>query len=99
MRIASPPTVSSCFYGVDTPETNRLLAYRMDVEEMGRFIRVDSLAFISVDGLYRSVGEPERNNDQPQFCDACFTGDYPTRLVDRTGIDNVRKLSLLVDNG
>ena len=99
MRIASPPTMSSCFYGVDTPETNRLLAHRMGVEEMAQFIRVDSLAFLSIDGLYRAVGEPGRNAERPQFCDACFTGDYPTALRDRTGRDNVRKLSLLVDNG
>ena len=99
MRIASPPTVSSCFYGVDTPETNRLLAHRMSVEEMAQFIRVDSLSFISMDGLYRAVGEAKRNDDAPQFCDACFTGEYPTALTDRTGTDNVRQLSLLVDNG
>ena len=99
MRIASPPTMSSCFYGVDTPETNRLLAHRMDVEAMARFIRADSLAFVSVDGLYRSVGEAARNADAPKFCDACFTGDYPTPLTDRTDMDNTRKLSLLVDNG
>ena len=99
MRIASPPTMSSCFYGVDTPETNRLLAHRMSVEEMAQFIRVDSLSFISMDGLYRAVGEAKRNDDLPQFCDACFTGEYPTALTDRTGTDNVRQLSLLVDNG
>ena len=99
MRIASPPTMASCYYGVDTPETNRLLAHRMGVEEMAGFIRVDSLAFLSIDGLYRAVGEAKRNDGKPQFCDACFTGDYPTPLTDRTGIDNVRKLSLLVDNG
>ena len=98
MRIASPPTLSSCYYGVDTPETNRLLAHRMTVEEMAQFIRVDSLAFCSIDGLYRAVGETGRDDESPQFCDACFTGDYPTALTDRTGRDNVRKLSLLVDN-
>lgn len=95
MRIASPPTVSSCFYGVNTPETNKLLASRMSVEEMAEFIRVDSLAFLSIDGLYRAVGETARDEDQPQFCDACFTGAYPTRLLDRDGTDNVRQLSIL----
>ena len=95
MRIASPPTVSSCYYGVNTPETNKLLASRMSVEEMAEFIRVDSLAFLSIDGLYRAVGEAARDNDQPQFCDACFTGAYPTRLLDRDGTDNVRQLSIL----
>ena len=57
MRIASPPTRASCFYGVDTPETAKLLASRMTVEEMADFIRVDSLGFLSIDGLYRAVGE------------------------------------------
>lgn len=99
MRIASPPTMSSCFYGVDTPEKAKLLASRMSIEEMADFIRVDSLAFLSIDGLYRAVNEPSRNNEQPQFCDACFTGDYPTALTDHDGVDNVRTLSLLANNG
>ncbi len=99
MRIASPPTMSSCFYGVDTPEKAKLLASRMSVEEMAEFIRVDSLAFLSIDGLYRAVQEPARNNECPQFCDACFTGDYPTRLTDHDSVDNVRTLSLLANNG
>ena len=83
MRIASPPTTHSCFYGVDTPEKSQLIASRMSVEEMADFIKVDSLAFLSIDGLYRAVGEAARDSGQPQFCDACFTGDYPTRLTDR----------------
>jgi len=95
MRIASPPTMSSCHYGVDTPERSKLLASRMSIEEMARFIRVDSLEFLTIDGLYRAVGEAARNGDAPQFCDACFTGAYPTRLLDHEGPDNVRKLSLL----
>jgi amidophosphoribosyltransferase len=99
MRIASPPTMSSCYYGVDTPEKAKLLASRMSVEEMADFIRVDSLAFLSIDGLYRAVNEPSRNAEAPQFCDACFTGDYPTRLTDHDGTDNVRTLSLLANNG
>ena len=99
MRIASPPTRSSCFYGVDTPEKSKLLASRMSVEEMKDFIRVDSLGFLSIDGLYRAVGETARDNDQPQFCDACFTAQYPTRLLDFEGHDNVRSLSLLAAGG
>jgi amidophosphoribosyltransferase len=81
-RVASPPTEHSCFYGVDTPERSKLLAARMDVEEMARFIQADSLAFVSIDGLYRAVGEAQRNTARPQYCDACFSGDYPTRLTD-----------------
>lgn len=82
MRVASPPTSHSCFYGVDTPERHKLLAARMDVQEMTKFIVADSLAFVSIDGLYRAVGAPGRENGCPQHCDACFTGDYPTRLTD-----------------
>ncbi|MEM1317190.1 MAG: phosphoribosyltransferase family protein, partial [Pseudomonadota bacterium] len=100
MRIASPPTVSGCFYGVDTPEKQKLLASRMSMEEMADFIKVDSLAFVTVDGMYRAAGEAARDNEQPQFCDACFTGDYPTALTDREGAqgidaDNVRPISML----
>ena len=99
MRIASPPTRASCFYGVDTPEKAKLLASRMSVEEMAGFIRVDSLGFLSLDGLYRAVGEEGRNTEQPQFCDACFSTEYPTRLTDFDGADNVRTLSLLATGG
>ena len=81
-RVASPPTNNSCFYGVDTPERHKLLAARMDLAEMTKFIVADSLAFVSIDGLYRAVGEKSRNAACPQHCDACFTGDYPTRLTD-----------------
>ena len=81
-RVASPPTAHSCFYGVDTPERSKLLAARMDVEPMREFIKADSLAFVSIDGLYRAVGQEARQPACPQFCDACFTGDYPTSLTD-----------------
>ncbi len=97
MRIASPPTTHSCFYGVDTPEREKLLAYRMSVEEMARVIGVDSLAFISIDGLYRAMGEPGRNPEAIQYCDACFTGDYPIALTDRDGGTAARQLSLLAE--
>ena len=89
MRIASPPTTHSCFYGVDTPEQSKLIASRLSVAEMRDFIKVDSLEFLSIEGLYRAVGLAGRNGDDRAFCDACFTGDYPTRLVDqdRYGVD------------
>jgi amidophosphoribosyltransferase len=82
MRIASPPTRHSCFYGVDTPERQKLLAARMDVAAMNAHIGADSLAFVSIDGLYRAVGEVGRDVDAPSHCDACFSGDYPTALTD-----------------
>jgi amidophosphoribosyltransferase len=82
MRVSSPPTNHSCFYGIDTPERSKLLAANYDVAGMAKLIGVDSLAFISLDGLYRAVGEPGRNPQSPKFCDACFTGDYPLVLTD-----------------
>ena len=90
MRIASPPTDHSCFYGVDTPEREKLLAARMDVAAMAEFIQADSLGFISIDGLYRAVGEKGRNAACPQHCDACFTGEYPTSLTDHAERDDVQ---------
>ncbi|MDP3676962.1 MAG: amidophosphoribosyltransferase [Novosphingobium sp.] len=96
-RVASPPTEHSCFYGVDTPERSKLLAARMDVAAMADFIAADSLAFVSIDGLYRAVGEAQRRPVGPQYCDACFTGDYPTRLTDMAERDNPAQLSLLAD--
>ncbi len=92
-RVASPPTTHSCFYGVDTPTTNELLAHRMDVEDMRQFIGADSLAFISMNGLYRAMNAGERGASR--FCDACFTGDYPISLTDATGGTRERQLSLL----
>jgi amidophosphoribosyltransferase len=97
MRIASPPTTHSCYYGVDTPERDKLLASRFDVPAMAKHIGVDSLAFVTIDGLYRAMGEPGRRADAPQFCDACFTGDYPIRLTDKLGGQNYRQLSLLTE--
>ena len=83
MRIASPPTRHSCFYGVDTPERTKLLAHKLDIGGMQDFMHADSLAFVSIDGLYKALGEARRADIHPQYCDACFTGDYPTRLTDQ----------------
>ncbi len=93
MRIASPPTKHSCFYGVDTPERAKLLAAQMSVEQMRDYINADSLAFISIDGLYRALGDT-RDAAEPQRCDACFTGDYPTSLTD-AGESGTGSLSLV----
>ncbi len=82
-RIASPPTMWPCFYGVDTPEREKLLAARMNEEEMRTHLGVNSLRFISLDGLYRAVGQAKgRNNRCPQYCDACFSGQYPIEPSD-----------------
>jgi amidophosphoribosyltransferase len=93
-RIASPPTKHSCFYGVDTPERAKLLAAQMSVEQMRDYINADSLAFISIDGLYRALGE-SRDSLQPQRCDACFTGEYPTTLTDAEESASGAALSLV----
>lgn len=82
-RIASPPTAWPCFYGVDTPDREKLLAARMSEEEMRAYLDVDSLRFVSLDGLYRAVGaKGGRNAACPQHCDACFSGEYPVRPAD-----------------
>ncbi len=95
MRISSPPTAHPCFYGIDTPSRKKLLAANHSVAEMAEIIGADSLAFISIDGLYRAMGHPGRDNKRPQFCDACFTGDYPTALTDQEGGMVAGQLSLL----
>jgi len=97
MRIASPPTRHSCYYGVDTPERSQLLAARHDISEMAKMIGVDSLDFISLDGLYRAVGKETRRTEQPQFCDACFSGDYPTLLEDAGSTGTAPQLSLSLE--
>ena len=82
-RIASPPTEWPCFYGVDTPKRENLLAARMTEDEMCAHLGVDSLKFISLDGLYRAAGEAKgRNSKSPQYCDACFSGEYPVAPAD-----------------
>lgn len=83
-RIASPPTAWPCFYGVDTPQRDKLLAATMTEEEMRVHLAVDSLKFISLDGLYRAVGEKNgRNPAKPAYCDACFSGEYPVTPTDQ----------------
>lgn len=81
MRIASPPTTHPCFYGVDTPSQEQLIAAQMSIDEIAREIGADSLSFITVDGMYKAIAGVSRDPDQPQFCDACFTGEYPIRLA------------------
>lgn len=95
MRVSSPPTAHPCFYGIDTPQETELLASKFDVEGMAKHIGVDSLAFISHDGLYRALGESGRNMELPQYCDACFSGEYPIALVDHDKDPSHYQLSLL----
>jgi amidophosphoribosyltransferase len=98
MRIASPPITHSDYYGIDTPERDKLLAAAHDLEGMRAFIGADSLAFLSIAGVYRAMGYDKRDSNRPQFTDHCFTGDYPTPLTDRSGQDHApRQLSLLAE--
>ncbi len=99
MRIASPPITHPDFYGIDTPDQKKLLAATHDLDGMRDYIGADSLAFISVDGLYKSMGFKGRDPDQPQFTDHCFTGEYPTRLTDQEGPPSQRQLSFLAEVG
>jgi amidophosphoribosyltransferase len=94
-RISSPPITHPDYYGIDTPDRDKLLAATHDLESMRQFIGADSLAFLSVDGIYRAMGLPGRDNAKPQFTDHCFTGDYPTSLTDLEQQDTPRQLSLL----
>ncbi len=99
MRISSPPIRYPDFYGIDTPEQKSLLAATHSLEEMRDYIGVTSLAFLSVDGVYRAAGYEKRDNLRPQFTDHCFTGDYPTPLTDLTGERGKQQLSLLAEAG
>ena len=97
VRISSPPTVNSCFYGIDTPEQEKLLAAQYDIEGMRQLLSADSLDFISINGLYRALNGADRDSLAPSYCDACFTGDYPTALTDRSAGHSQNQLSLLAE--
>jgi amidophosphoribosyltransferase len=77
MRISCPPTISPCYYGVDTPTKRQLIAANKSVDEIRQFIGADSLAYVSLDGLKQACGEGE----QTTYCTACYTGQYPTEFV------------------
>jgi amidophosphoribosyltransferase len=98
-RISSPPITHPDYYGIDTPDRQKLLAATHSLEEMRQFVGADSLAFISVDGLYRAMGHERRDPLRPQFTDHCFTGDYPTSLTDMVGETGKQQLSLLAEAG
>jgi amidophosphoribosyltransferase len=78
MRISCPPTISPCFYGVDTPSKNQLIAANKSVEEIQEYIGADSLSYLSLEGLKKACGEGEKTS----YCSACYTGSYPTTIVD-----------------
>jgi amidophosphoribosyltransferase len=78
MRISCPPTISPCFYGVDTPSKKELIAANNSIEQIRQYIGADTLSYLSLDGLKRACGEGEKTN----YCSACYTGVYPTKWVD-----------------
>ncbi len=78
MRISCPPTISPCYYGVDTPSKNQLIAANKSVDEIREYIGADSLAYLSLEGLRKAAGE----GDEKFYCTACYTGKYPTNIVD-----------------
>jgi len=82
LKIASPPIKHPDYYGIDTPDKDELLASRLDLKDMQTFINATTLQFLSIEGLYRSMGYEKRNSSYPQFTDHCFTGEYPIKLVD-----------------
>ncbi len=98
-RISSPPITHPDYYGIDTPDREKLLAATHSLEEMRQFVGADSLAFLSVDGLYRAMGHAGRDAVRPQFTDHCFTGDYPTSLTDVIGESAKQQVSLLAEAG
>ena len=95
MRISSPPIKYPDFYGIDTPTISELIASSKSVEEIRKLLKLDSLHFLSLDGLYKSMGHKSRDKNNPQYTDHCFTGDYPTKLVDRDEGALANQLSLL----
>jgi amidophosphoribosyltransferase len=100
LRVACPPIKHPDFYGINTPSYEELLAHGRDVAEMRADLGVDSLAFLSVDGLYEAVERRPRDASAPAYTDHCFTGDYPTRLTDQSRADRdamIEQLSFLAE--
>ena len=96
MRITSPPIKYPDFYGIDTPIQEQLLSANNSLHEICNFLKADTIAFLSIDGLYQAMGHPKgRNPENPAFTDHCFTGDYPTKLRDRESAEEFSQLSLL----
>ena len=85
LLIASPPTISPCFYGVDTPDKSHLIAATKSSDEISKIIGANGLYYISIDGLYKAINKEGRNNESPQYCDACFSDEYPIPLIDKDG--------------
>ena len=91
IRISCPEWIATCHYGVDTPRSSELLATTHDLSMMRAHFNVESVAFLSIDSLYKAVSAEKRDGDTPQFCDACFTGEYPVAPAepDNTTVETV----------
>ncbi len=98
MRIASPPVKYPCFYGIDTPTKEELLASKFTIEQIKQYIGVDSLKFVTLDGVYKALGfQNGRNKENPMFTDHYFSGDYPVKLIDQNAGVSPSQLSLLIE--
>ena len=96
MKISSPPIKYPDYYGIDTPNVSELLAANNSIEQMRKIIGVKTLAFLSIDGVYKALGHEKRDNKNPQFTDHCFTGDYPVKPTDlKNQSEKNNQLSLL----
>jgi amidophosphoribosyltransferase len=88
MRISCPPTISPCYYGVDTPSRNQLIAANKSVEEIREYIGADSLAYLSLTGLREACAEGEKTT----YCTSCYTGIYPTQFIP---VDQIQPATVL----
>ena len=95
--ISCPPITHPDFYGIDTPDYEELIASKNSIEEMRESIGATSLFFLSLEGTYKAMGHDKRNNKQPQFTDHCFTGEYPTPLLDQEEGTSSNQYSLLTE--
>ena len=97
MKISSPPIKYPDYYGIDTPSKDELIAAYLSIDDIKKKLGLNSLQFLSINGLYKAMGHSKRNNHNPQYTDHCFTGDYPTELVDRDSGNLLKQLTLLND--
>jgi amidophosphoribosyltransferase len=95
--ISCPPITHPDFYGIDTPDYDELLASKSTIEEMRNSIGATSLFFLSLDGTYKAMGQDKRDSTNPQFTDHCFTGEYPTQLLDHEQGTTSKQYSLLTE--
>jgi len=93
LRISCPPWKYPCYYGIDTPTREELIGSNLDVEEIGRYMGVDTIHYLSLEGMRRAVGGRQMTSEEvtERFCSACFTGEYPTPLYEEYAKDMLEK--------